>query len=76
MRGSHHPDFMHSLLTIIHMCSVPLPVIARLALASLTFFKDKIMLHCSPEVKCQEGFTTEIGYQVFNLLGYIVVNAQ
>ena len=62
MRGSHHPDFMDSLLTIIHMRSVPLPVITGLALASLTFFKDKIMLHCSPEVKCQEGFTTEIGY--------------
>ena len=25
-------------------------------------FKDKIMLHCFREVKCQQGFTTEIWY--------------
>ena len=46
-----------------------------MAVAPLTFFKDKIMLHCFPEIKCQQGFTTEIAYYVFNLSGYTVVNA-
>ena len=25
-------------------------------------FKDKIILHCFPEMKCQQGFLTEVGY--------------
>ena len=25
-------------------------------------FKDKIVLHCFREVKCQQGFTTEVSY--------------
>ena len=76
MRGSHQPAFMESPLTIIHMClpclpsrwelilicSVPLPPIAGIVLGPLTFSKDKIMLHCSPQMKCQQSFTTEIGY--------------
>ena len=37
-------------------------------------FKDKLMLHCFPEMKCQQGFTTEIGYSVGNVLGYTMVN--
>ena len=24
-------------------------------------FKDKVMLHCSKEVKCRQGFTTRVG---------------
>ena len=32
-------------------------------------FKDKIMLHCFRELKCQQGFTPEIRYQVYNVLG-------
>ena len=39
-----------------------LPLIAGLALAPLMFFKDKTTLNCSPEMKCQQDFTTEIGY--------------
>ena len=39
-------------------------------------FKAEIMLHCLPEMKCQQNFTTEIGCQVYNLLGYTVENAQ
>ena len=38
-------------------------------------FKDKIMLHCFPEMKRQQDFTTEIEYWVFDILGYTVVNA-
>ena len=37
-------------------------------------FKDKLMLHCFPEMTCQLGFTTEIGYSVGNVLGYTMVN--
>ena len=39
-------------------------------------FKDKIIIRCFPEMRCQQGFTTEIGYCAFNLLGYTVMNAQ
>ena len=39
-------------------------------------FKDKIIIRCFPEMKCHQGFTTEIGYCAFNLLGYTVMNAQ
>ena len=71
--ASRQPAFMDSCLTclfsvylidkLIHICSVPLTfLIAGLAVAPLTLFKDKITLHCSAEIKCQQGFTTEIGY--------------
>ena len=32
-------------------------------------FKNKIMLYCLREVKCQQGFTTGVGCQVYNVLG-------
>ena len=38
--------------------------------ASAGSFEDKIMLHCSAEMKRQQGITTEIGYYVFDILGY------
>ena len=47
---------------LIVICFVPLPPIVALTVAPLTFFKDNIMLHYSPEMKCHQGFTTKIGY--------------
>ena len=52
---------VHLVDKIILICSVPcLFLIAGLAVVPLTFFKDKITLYCSPEMKCQQVFTTEI----------------
>ena len=31
--------------------------------------KDKIMLQCFREVKCEQGFTTGIQYKGYNVLG-------
>ena len=31
-------------------------------------FKEKIMLHCFPEIKCQHGVIKEIGCSLTNLL--------
>ena len=67
------PAFMDSCLTclfpvylvdkLILICSVPLPFShSGASSGSFNVFKDKIMLHCSAEMKCQQGFTTEIGY--------------
>ena len=34
-------------------------------------FKDKIMLYCFREVKCEQGFTTEIWNLLYNALGLL-----
>ena len=35
-------------------------------------FKGKTRFRCFPEMKFQQGFTTEIGFLVFNLLGLTI----
>ena len=78
IRESHQPVFMDSLLTIIYICLPRLPsrwlnpymFCTSHSGASAGSFEDKIMLHCSAETKRQQGITTEIGYYVFDILGY------
>ena len=43
-------------------CVCPVYLVDKLILICSMFFKNNIMLNCSPEMKCHQGFSTEIGY--------------